>query len=80
MGEKGGVFRSVLWLQEQSQRRVPVRKEFDYQQDFTETDFRQHPERYQVGRGEQGVLLVEPYKGEILPFSAEISGTDLRPV
>ncbi len=57
-----------------------MRKEFDYQQDFTETDFRQHPERYQVGRGEQGVLLVEPYKGEILPFSAEISGTDLRPV
>lgn len=23
---------------------------------------------YQVGRGEQGVLLVEPYKSEILPF------------
>ncbi|MCD3180158.1 DUF4385 family protein, partial [Salmonella enterica subsp. enterica serovar Enteritidis] len=22
---------------------------------------------YQVGRGEQGVLLVEPYKSEILP-------------
>ncbi|QHM71366.1 DUF4385 domain-containing protein [Mixta intestinalis] len=42
-------------------------KEFDYQQDFTQIDFRQHPERYQVGRGEQGVLLVEPYKSEILP-------------
>lgn len=42
-------------------------KEFDYQQDFVTTDFRQHPERYQVGRGEQGVLLVEPYKSEILP-------------
>lgn len=42
-------------------------KEFDYQQDFTTIDFRQHPERYQVGRGEQGVLLVEPYKSEILP-------------
>ncbi|MBK0224316.1 DUF4385 domain-containing protein, partial [Salmonella enterica subsp. enterica serovar Infantis] len=26
------------------------------------------PELYQVGRGEQGVLLVEPYKSEILPF------------
>ncbi|AHF74119.1 hypothetical protein SOPEG_2320 [Candidatus Sodalis pierantonius str. SOPE] len=40
---------------------------FNYQQDFSQIDFRQHPERYQVGRGEQGVLLVEPYKGEILP-------------
>src|SRR3954447_2600057 len=30
-------------------------------------DFRQHPERYRIGRGEQGVLRVEPYKGEILP-------------
>lgn len=42
-------------------------KPFDYQQDFNNTDFRQHPERYQVGRGEQGVLKVEPYKSEILP-------------
>ncbi|GAK03997.1 putative cytoplasmic protein [Geomicrobium sp. JCM 19037] len=35
--------------------------------DFHNTDFRKHPERYRVGRGEQGVLLVEPYKSEILP-------------
>ena len=42
-------------------------REFDYQQDFSQIDFRQHPELYQVGRGEQGVLLVEPYKSEILP-------------
>ncbi|QCR38519.1 DUF4385 domain-containing protein [Nissabacter sp. SGAir0207] len=40
---------------------------FNYEQDFTTIDFRQHPELYQVGRGEQGVLLVEPYKSEILP-------------
>jgi hypothetical protein len=39
---------------------------FNYEQDFEHTDFRQHPERYQVGKGEQGVLLVEPYKSEIL--------------
>ncbi|ESC23881.1 putative cytoplasmic protein, partial [Salmonella enterica subsp. enterica serovar Agona str. 0322] len=39
-----------------------------YQQDFSSIDFRQQPELYQVGRGEQGVLLVEPYKSEILPF------------
>ena len=43
-------------------------KPFDYDQDFSTIDFRQHPERYQVGRGEQGVLMVEPYKSEILPY------------
>lgn len=42
-------------------------KDFNYQQDFKNTDFRQHPELYQTGRGEQGVLSVEPYKSEILP-------------
>ena len=40
---------------------------FDYALDFASTDFREHPERYRVGRGEQGVLLVEPYKSELLP-------------
>lgn len=30
-------------------------------------DFRAEPLRYKVGRGEQGVLLAEPYKSEILP-------------
>ena len=40
---------------------------FDYSQDFKAIDFRQHPELYRIGKGEQGVLLVEPYKGEILP-------------
>lgn len=40
---------------------------FDYTLDFGSTDFRAHPELYRVGRGEQGVLLVEPYKSELLP-------------
>ena len=31
-------------------------------------DFRAQPERYLVGRGEQGVFGVEPYKGEMLPL------------
>ena len=35
--------------------------------DYKGTDFRRHPELYRVGRGEQGVLTAEPYKGEILP-------------
>lgn len=33
-----------------------------------DVDYRKHPEKYQVGKGEQGVLLCEPYKSEILPF------------
>ena len=40
---------------------------FDYDLDFKTINFREHPELYRVGRGEQGVLLVEPYKSEILP-------------
>lgn len=35
--------------------------------DFKTIDFRAHPELYRIGRGEQGVLSVEPYKSEILP-------------
>ncbi|GGO31331.1 DUF4385 domain-containing protein [Deinococcus humi] len=40
---------------------------FDYDLNYAELDLRAHPELYRVGRGEQGVLLVQPYKGEILP-------------
>ena len=40
---------------------------FDYSLDFDHIDFRKNPELYRVGKGEQGVLLVEPYKSEILP-------------
>ncbi|SDK78683.1 DUF4385 domain-containing protein [Alkalibacterium thalassium] len=40
---------------------------FDYDLDFDNIDFRKQPELYRVGRGEQGVLMVEPYKSEILP-------------
>lgn len=41
---------------------------FDYSLDFGATDFREHPELYRIGKGEQGVLLVEPYKSELLPL------------
>jgi hypothetical protein len=40
---------------------------FDYSLDYKNMDFRKHPEWYRSGKGEQGVLLVEPYKSEILP-------------
>lgn len=33
-----------------------------------EIDYRAQPESYRVGKGEQGVLICEPYKSEILPY------------
>ena len=42
-------------------------KKFDYELDYDNLDLREQPELYTVGRGEQGVLMVEPYKSEILP-------------
>lgn len=44
-----------------------MREPFDYTLDYAHLDLRQHPELYRVGKGEQGVLLVEPYKSELLP-------------
>ncbi|QCR23994.1 DUF4385 domain-containing protein [Pontibacter sp. SGAir0037] len=43
-------------------------KTFNYELNFAEVDFRKEPGLYRVGKGEQGVLLVEPYKSEILPY------------
>jgi len=40
---------------------------FNYSLDFREVDFRRQSELYRIGVGEQGVLLVQPYKSEILP-------------
>ena len=31
----------------------------------SDIDYRLHPELYRVGKGEQGVLICEPYKSEI---------------
>lgn len=31
-------------------------------------DYRAHPEAYRVGKGEQGVLICQPFKDEILPY------------
>jgi hypothetical protein len=42
-------------------------KRFDYSLDYKNLDLRKRPELYRTGKGEQGVLLVEPYKSEILP-------------
>jgi hypothetical protein len=48
---------------------------FDYELDFAHINFRDQPELYRVGRGEQGVLLVEPYKSEILPHVFGLPGS-----
>jgi len=34
----------------------------------SDIDYRVHPEFYRVGRGEQGVLICQPYKDELLPL------------
>jgi len=41
---------------------------FDYSLNYKNLNLREQPELYRTGVGEQGVLLVEPYKSEILPF------------
>jgi hypothetical protein len=42
-------------------------RKFDYNLHYAELDLRKQPELYAIGKGEQGVLLVQPYKSEILP-------------
>lgn len=43
------------------------KQKFDYTLDYSSLDLRRQPELYRVGVGEQGVLLVQPYKSELLP-------------
>jgi hypothetical protein len=39
-----------------------------YTPEYRATDFRAEPHKYRIGVGEQGVLIVEPYKSELLPL------------
>ncbi len=39
----------------------------NYSDIYRNIDFRKFPLKYKIGRGEQGVLLAEPYKSELLP-------------
>jgi hypothetical protein len=41
---------------------------FNYNLPYGELNMRETPHLYRVGRGEQGVLMVQPYKSEILPY------------
>lgn len=40
-------------------------KKYEWKRDI---DYRLNPELYRVGKGEQGVLMCQPYKSEIGPF------------
>ncbi len=54
-------------MSSRSKSPASAQRKFDYSLDFKSIDFRKHPKFYRVGKGEQGVLHVEPYKSEILP-------------
>ncbi len=61
------LFRVIKGRVEQWEKVTDNLKHFPYDLDFKKIDFRKNPELYKVGIGEQGVLMVEPYKSEILP-------------
>lgn len=44
-----------------------TKKKFSYSLDFSKINFREYPELYIYDHSEKGVLLIEPYKSEILP-------------
>ena len=46
----------------------PAQTPSSYADAYRDIDFRAHPELYRVGKGEQGVLIAQPYKGELLPL------------
>ncbi len=48
--------------------RRPAAPPFDYGLDFATVDFRANPALYRIGKGEQGVFHVRPYKDELLPL------------
>ena len=41
---------------------------FDDSLDYKNLNLCEHPKLYRIGLGEQGVLLIEPFKNEILPY------------
>lgn len=43
-----------------------------------DTDFRENPEAYEIGRGEEGAFKVQPYKDELLPLWGIASLSEAR--
>lgn len=65
--------------------RMVAMSAFPYTLPYKRLDLRAEPHLYRPGKGEQGVLMVEPYKSELLPFwsfknpeAAQRSSHDLR--
>lgn len=48
--------------------RITASPKVAYANAYRGIDFRKEPGRYRVGRGEEGVLIAEPYKSELLPL------------
>jgi hypothetical protein len=58
-------------IMEELERPSPVNGSYPYWHRIVhnkEVDYRASPQLYEIGRGQQGVLSVEPYKSEIMPF------------
>ncbi len=51
--------------QQKLQRWKKIKKNYPWKADI---NYRINPEKYRVGKGEQGVLICQPYKSEILPY------------
>lgn len=49
-------------------KEIYLSRTFDYTLNYKQLDLRKNPELYKVGVKEQGVLLVEPYKSELVPL------------
>jgi len=49
----------------QNARWDKIKNTYTWQPDI---DYRLNPKQYKVGKGEQGVLICQPYKGEIGPY------------
>ena len=62
------LFKIIKGRVEQWEKVTDNLKSFPYDLDFKKVNFRERPELYKIGVGEQGVLMVEPYKSEILPY------------
>lgn len=54
----------------QSAGQIVAMSSFPYHLPYKQLDLRKTPHLYRPGRGEQGVLTVEPYKSELLPHWA----------
>ncbi|CAF1008231.1 unnamed protein product [Adineta steineri] len=61
--------RTVSSTSNKAKKRLPSYLDFDHDSYGWKAniDYREHPELYRIGRGEQGVLTCQPYKGEICP-------------